>query len=261
MLIKSNYHLLDHPLVLQFAFFPQEDWSKCPDYATDLQIPVEENIHVACRFFVRDPGSPTILLFHGNGELASDYDLIAPYFFKFSGANLAVAEFRGYGASNGSPTFAGLISDSHPIFMGIAEEMERRGFLNEIWIMGRSMGSVSALELAASYPDKIRGLIIESGFPCAARIVKRLQLPLPEADVKLVEDECLEKMRRITIPALIIHGEMDSLVTVDEAYTLDRELGSAKKKLFIIPGAEHNSVMAMDIGGYFNSIKEFIYNP
>jgi pimeloyl-ACP methyl ester carboxylesterase len=179
--------------------------------------------------------------------------------FKFSGVNLIVAEFRGYGASNGSPAFANLITDSHLIFKGVSEEIKRRGFLNEIWLMGRSMGSVSALELAESYPEEIRGLIIESGFPCAARIVKRLQLPLPEADVKLVEDECLEKMRRITIPALIIHGEMDSLVTVDEAYTLDRELGSAEKRLFIIPGGDHNSVMAMDIDGYFGAIREFVH--
>jgi hypothetical protein len=120
------------------------------------------------------------------------------------------------------------------------------------------MGSVAALELAKSYPDEIRGLIIESGFPSATRIARRLQLPVPEADIKKIEDECLQKMRDITMPALIIHGDSDSLVTIDEAYTLEKELGSSDKRLFIIRGADHNSVMANDIAGYFQAITEFI---
>jgi len=254
----SNYYLIDKPIVLQNAFYPHNDWGPCPDYAFDLRISVQEDIYVSCRCYIADPQYPSLLFFHGNGEVACDYDIIAPYFFKLSGVNLLVAEFRGYGASNGSPTFAGLIADAHPIFKSVCGEILERGYRKDIWVMGRSMGSVPALELAKSYPEEIRGLIIESGFPCACRLVRRLQIPLPEEDVKLVENECLEKMRHITIPALIIHGGQDSLVDPKEAYTLERELGSAEKRLFIIPGADHNSVMAEDIEGYFGAIREFM---
>lgn len=256
----SYYYLLDQPHILRYAFFPSKEVSKSPDYAFDLAVPVEENIHVSCRCFIGDPGYPSLLYFHGNGEVASDYDMIAPYFFRLCAVNLLVAEFRGYGASNGSPTFAGLISDAHPILNFVSEELLKRGFREEIWIMGRSMGSVPALELANHYPEKIHGLIIESGFPCAARIVRRLQLPMSETDLKVLEDECLQKIRKITLPALIIHGEQDSLVSVQEAYTLERELGSAEKRLYIIPGADHNSVMADDINGYFKAIRDFIHH-
>ena len=255
----SNYKLLDHPIVLQYAFYPINEWSICPDYATDLFITVEGEIKVACRLFVADPEYPSVLLFHGNGELASDYDGIAPYFFNYANVNLIVAEFRGYGASGGSPTFATTISDAHKIFKGVSEEIAKRGYRNDIWLFGRSMGSVSALELAKHYPQEISGLIIESGFPSASRIARRLGLPVPAADIKLIEDECLQKMRDITMPALIIHGESDSLVTVNEAYTLERELGSSEKRLFIIQGADHNSVMAMDVAGYFRAVKEFVH--
>ena len=254
----SNYYLLDQPSVLQYAFYPDRDRSTCPDYAADFQISVQEDIHVSCRFFAAGPEYPSILYFHGNGEVAGDYNDIAPFFFKLCGVNLIVAEFRGYGASSGWPCFAGLIDDAHPIFRKVNEIISERGYRKEIWVMGRSMGSIPALELAASYPEEIKGLIIESGFPCATGIVRRFPFPLPEADLKLVEDECLQKMRRITIPALIIHGEQDSLVDPEEAYTLDRELGSTDKQLFMIPGADHNSVMAVDVAGYFQSIRDFI---
>ncbi|NLX90210.1 MAG: alpha/beta hydrolase [Firmicutes bacterium] len=254
----SHYHLLDQPIILRYAFSPSSEMSDCPEYAFDLSILVEENVYVSCRFFMADLNYPSILYFHGNGEVASDYDEIAPFYFNLANANLIVAEFRGYGASSGIPTFAGLISDALPILKGVSEQLSNFKFRKDIWVMGRSMGSVPALELASNHPEKIKGLIIESGFPCASRIVRRLQIPMAEADLKLIEDECLEKIRRITLPALIIHGEQDSLVSVQEAYTLEKELGSADKRLLIIPGADHNTVMAEDIDGYFQAIREFI---
>jgi alpha-beta hydrolase superfamily lysophospholipase len=136
------------------------------------------------------------------------------------------------------------------------EKVLELGFRDEIWVMGRSMGSVSALELAGRHGEKIKGLIIESGFPCATRIARRLQLPVAETDLKVIE--CLEKISGITLPVLIIHGEEDSLVAIEEAHTLDREIGSTEKQLHIVPGADHNSVIAEDLQGYFRVIKEFI---
>jgi alpha-beta hydrolase superfamily lysophospholipase len=254
----SYYHLLDHPLVLQYAFYPHNEVSECPRFAFDFTVPVEDYNHVSCRFFKGDPNYPSLLYFHGNGELAGDYDQIAPFYFKLVGVNLIVAEFRGYGGSSGFPTFAGLISDALPILRTAKEKILSQGFREEIWVMGRSMGSVPALELAGRHAEEISGLIIESGFPCATRLARRLQLPVAETDLQVIENECLEKIRGITLPVLIIHGEQDSLVAVEEAYTLEKEIGSSDKRLIIIPGADHNSVIAEDFNGYFQAIKEFI---
>ena len=256
----SHYHLLDRPDVLQFAFYPVKQWSDCPDYASDFFVTVEDNIRVACRFYVADPEYPSVLFFHGNGEVASDYDDIAPYFFSQSNVNLIVAEFRGYGASEGKPTFTGILADSHKIYQEVSREISRRGCRNDIWVMGRSIGSVSALELAKNYPGDIRGLILESGFPSAASLARRLMLPVPEADLRLIDDECLQKIRGITMPALIIHGDNDTLVPIDNAYTMEKELGSAEKRLFVVCGADHNSVLVDDPAGYFQAIKEFIHH-
>lgn len=254
----SYYYLLDHPQVLQYAFYPDGAVSECPEFAFDFTVSVEDYNHISCRFFKGNRDWPTLLYFHGNGELASDYNQIAPLYFQFVAVNLIVAEFRGYGGSSGYPTFAGLISDALPILETAREKVLELGFRDEIWVMGRSMGSVSALELAGRHGEKIKGLIIESGFPCATRLARRLQLPVAETDLKVIEKECLEKIRGITLPVLIIHGEGDSLVAIEEAYTLDREIGSTEKQLHIVPRADHNSVIAEDLQGYFGVIKEFI---
>ena len=54
---------------------------------------------------VAAPDAPVILYFHGNGELASDYDMLAPL-YTAKGITLLVADYRGYGRSGGTPTRA-----------------------------------------------------------------------------------------------------------------------------------------------------------
>ena len=64
-----------------------------------------------------------------------------------------------------------MITDSHAIFKDFKEITKKEGFTNNLFFMGRSLGSVPALELAFNYQDEIRGLIIESG---AANNFRRL---------------------------------------------------------------------------------------
>ena len=66
---------------------------------------------MGARFYASERSRPTLLYFHGNGEIASDHDDIAPLDHEI-GLNLFVAEFRGYGSSGGRPSVAGLIADA-----------------------------------------------------------------------------------------------------------------------------------------------------
>ena len=65
-------------------------------------------------------------------------------------------------------------------------------------------------------------------------------------------------VRAIKLPALIIHGENDTLVPLEEARRFYDNLGSAEKRLLIIPGADHNDIMFTGIDQYFEAIKKFI---
>ena len=108
----TRYSILDRPEVLQFIFYPRKDVSKSPPNSTDCSVPVGEGTSIGCRFYVHSHESPSILLFHGNGEVVSDYDGIAPI-YHHTGLNLFVADYRGYGASGGTPTFTNMVSDAH----------------------------------------------------------------------------------------------------------------------------------------------------
>lgn len=254
---QDDYSALDRPELLQFVFYPRKDITAAPPGATDHLIRVDEGVAVSCRFYARHADLPTVLFFHGNGEVVSDYDFIAPMYHR-RGTNLFVADYRGYGASSGAPTFSSMVADAHRIFEGFREVLRRGGYRSRIFLMGRSLGSVSAIELASRYGGSIAGLIIESGFASTVRLMTRLGFPQEYLGIKDFGFPNLSKIRTVTLPTLILHGEYDSLIPLAEAEDLFANVATAQKRLVIIPEAEHNDIIVRDMGLYFGAIEEFV---
>jgi uncharacterized protein len=251
-----DYTLIDRSSLLNYLFYPRRDFRKPPPGAFDLDVPVDPDVSISCRAFPGQPEDPWILFFHGNGEVAGDYDGIAPYYNR-QGLSLLVADYRGYGASGGTPTFSALIRDARAILKAFLAELPARGFIPNLWVMGRSLGSISALELAYRYPKDLRGVIFESGFVSVVELVNHLGLPSP-GDLSALERECRETARGISIPALVLHGEEDSLVPLSQGRALFEDLGSAKKELVTIPGAGHNDIMFTGMRTYMEAIRKFV---
>lgn len=258
--MNDSYYFLDRPEILQFIFYPRKDFTHKPSVpdATNHFIPVEEGISIGCRLYSCNPNSPNILFFHGNGEIVSDYDHIAPIYNQ-KGINLFVADYRGYGLSGGSPTFTSMISDAHKIFKGFCEILKESHYTGSLFVMGRSLGSASAIELAYHYQQQIKGLIIESGFANAIELFEHLGFPAKS--LGFTEESRfsnLIKVRSISIPTLIIHAEYDSLIPLKQAKSLFDNIPTKEKHLVIIPGADHNNIMALGMEQYFKAIEEFI---
>jgi uncharacterized protein len=250
--------LIDNSSLLLYLFYPRRQHGKPPDGAFDLAVPVEKDISIVCRAYPGQAENPWILYFHGNGEVVSDYDGIA-YLYNNRGLNLLVADYRGYGASGGKPTFSDMVSDAVKIFDFVYEDEHFHGTTGEpVWfVMGRSLGSISALELAVTFPDRFRGLIIESGFISVAGLIHHLGLPLP-GDLSPLEEEYLRLVSRIDLPSLVIHGDQDRLVPLKQGKDVYEALGSKQKELVVIPRADHNNIMFVDSIKYMDAIENFI---
>lgn len=256
-----NYSVLDWPPIINMIFYPRPDFSPCPQNAFDLNVPVEDNISVALRFYPVDAASkPWLLYFHGNGEVVSDYDDLAPI-YNDVGLNLVVADYRGYGASTGTPSFTNVCRDAKSLFKAVQEQLVSYGTQQHLWLMGRSLGSLSALELANQYPESLNGLIIESGFHNVVRVMKHLDHFPREVALHQFDQECLDLVKGISVPALIIHGEQDNIVPYREAVELYENLGSAQKKFVTIPKADHNDIMYVGLRQYFEEIQKFVLGP
>ena len=256
---QFGYAKLDQPGVLQVIFHPREEYdSQPPPSALDYDIVVEENVRVGARFHMAGPGDPNILFFHGNGEIASDYVDIGPIYNQI-GVNLFVADYRGYGWSGGKPTLTSMIKDAHPIFKGFRQVLMEKGFSENLFIMGRSLGSASAIELTYHYQGELSGLIVESGFANIFNLFEYLGFPAQAFGITMAKmPSSMELIRKISIPTLVIHGEYDQIVPVDEGKALYNNIAAKDKGLLIIPGVDHNTILLGGMQQYFRAIQEFV---
>ena len=261
---QSDLSFLDRPEILEVIFpvvysgfyFPSALGNSLPNAATHF-IEVEEGIKIGCGFWARGKEFPTILYFHGNGETVADYDYIAQSYIQ-RGVNIFVADYRGYGLSSGKPNITNLISDCHIIFEGFKKIIEEGEYKSKLFLMGRSLGSIPAVELAYHHQNELKGLIIESG---ASNNFRRLWSYLNPSEIeKLSSGKFLnkEKVKSIFIPTCIIHGELDQIIPIQEGLELYENSGAVDKDILVIPGADHNDLMIRGHGQYFDKIEEFI---
>jgi len=256
-IFDNDYSQLDQPGITQFLFHPRKDTGSTSIESLDSSVPVDDNITVNVRFHMDKNDFPNILFFHGNGEIVSDYDDIAPVYHQ-NGLNFVAADYRGYGKSTGNPSASNMIKDSHIIFKHFIDWLKKNNFSGPIIVMGRSLGSAPALELAANYSKDISGLIIESGFASTVKLLMRLGIPA--RDMGLTEQKGFNNLLKISNfmkPTLIIHAQNDLIIPISDAENLQSYCGARSKQFQMVPGADHNSIMMVAGKQYFELIKAF----
>lgn len=248
--------LLDCPEVSHYIFYPRRDPVPQDDIAL-YPVEVEQGVSVVCRFYPVPRGIATILYFHGNGETAGDYDLVSSLYTAL-GINLFVADYRGYGLSSGEPTIGHILRDAHPICERLREVLREGGYAEAIFVMGRSLGSAPAIEVAFQSQAAMHGLIVESGFSDAFRLLSYIGVPLAIPPHRGEGFPNGAKMSSIHIPTLLIHAAEDHLIPLSEAEELLHVCAAEEKRLVVIPRADHNTLMMAGRDRYFQAIEEFI---
>ncbi len=254
----SELALLDRPEILAFLFHPRPETGPIGgDGYEEFTIPVDGNVELGGRWYESGKDKPVLLFFHGNGEIVADYHDLAPVYLEME-INFVPVDYRGYGRSTGSPTVAGMMSDAHVVHDFIAEKMQRDGYSGPLVVMGRSLGSASVLELASSHPDRVAGLIIESGFAHSGPLLRLLGVDI---DALGVSSDALGQTRKIAAfqgPTLIIHGSQDHIIPFSDGSDLLEASMSPRKKLLRIDGADHNNLLAVDAPSYLGAVKELM---
>jgi len=256
---RASHRVLDDPSVLDVLFHPRPNPDSSPARSPDLQIAVEEGVSIGASVFPAGDSSPVIILFHGNGELAAEYEHIAGE-YTARGITLVVVDYRGYGFSDGSPSASTLLHDARVVYHNLPPLLADLDLTAErVYMMGRSLGSAAAIEVAARVRHKLCGLIVESGFAYTFPLIQRLGGPaLTRADERADGFDNLEKMEHVTIPTLVIHGEEDRIIPVTDGMALHRHTRSHEKQLLVLPGAGHNDLLLRGSEVYFRSIEALV---
>jgi len=236
-------HPLDDPAIVSRLFYPRravQGRSENPN-AKDGLIPVDDTASLGYRYFT-DPSAERVLLyFHGNGEVAADYDFIAPLYAHI-GVVLLVVDYRGYGWSTGQPLTSTLLTDGEAVLPKLDDILGEASKL-PLYLMGRSLGSGPAIHLAHKSSEHFVGLIIESGFADMPSVFRRLQIPVDLDTITDLPIGNARRMQEISLPTLIIHGEADQLLPVENGQQLYDAAGATHKRILRVPNAGHNDLL------------------
>jgi pimeloyl-ACP methyl ester carboxylesterase len=243
--------LLDHPIISQRYFFPRREpvpqpfWIEC------------EGARLACVYHEIDTEAPTVVHFHGNGEVVADYLDGFPEVIGRMGCNCFLAEFRGYGGSTGIPQLGKMLEDVRPTIETLDQPHEK------LVLFGRSVGSLFAVKAVELFPD-IAGLILESAI---ADPLERLLLRVHPEELGTTPSGLATEITRVmnirqsmtsfTKPTLILHTRHDGLIDASHAERLADWCGG-QVQLEIFPQGNHNDIMFVNGPEYFTLINNFI---
>jgi fermentation-respiration switch protein FrsA (DUF1100 family) len=187
----------------------------------------------------------TILLGHGNAEDIGD---LRPLLAELHDSGFAVLayDYEGYGTSEGTPGEKAAYRDIDAAYDYLTREAQVAPA--HIILLGRSVGAGPAVDLAARQP--VGGLIVQSGFTSAFRVLTRVRL-LP-----FDRFNNLAKIGRVRCPVLIMHGRSDRVI----AFWHGERLFAAApepKQAFWVAGADHNDFEYVAGERYFQAVRDF----
>lgn len=277
--LRGGNSLWDNDMVSGVAFCPRQckraSGSNSVCKWTDGELSVDAGaVRLAYRLYVRSEPihnesiSPSVLVyFHANAELCTDLLSEIDRFLGLGYVAVLCPEFRGYAWSTGKPRLRSLGPDAEAFMKALPELLVKAGVCQEsqelpfVVVHGRSLGSICAIHVASLPECNVAGLVVESGLvslldlpmvmQIGAMMPQMLQMLRAEPD----PTEAREKLSRVTAPCLIIHGDQDEIVPVQQAVAAHRACGSTAKKLLRLSGCHHNDVRANFGPEYFRNVQ------
>ncbi len=255
----QNIQKFDQKKIVELLFSanPETFPEVLPENAEDINIEVEKDITLACRFFYSDDKAPTILYFPAAVDAPDSFGQRAEMFQKF-GMNVFFVTYRGQGNSNGKPRYSSLVLDGVTLVPQVKQFLDEKNCSGALFVMGRSIGSIVAVETIFQTGDDFKGMIIESGICSTPSYLSALGANIEQLGISEEDGfDMLNKVEEIELPTLIFHGAADPLIPVVQAERIQSFSGARSKQFFIIPGGTHDNLAK--IGGelFFQTIKQF----
>lgn len=189
-------------------------------------------------------GAPLVLYFGGNAE---DVSWMLGEASAAANVSWLLIDYRGYGASEGSPSEAALVSDALLWYDKFSPQEKR------IHVFGRSLGSGVAVRLAAE--RRVDAVILATPFDSLVQVAKRHYPLLPVGLLLKHRFDSLSLAPKITTPLLCLVATRDSIIPADHAKLL-YDAWAGPKRWVALDEAGHNTVDAHP--NYWRSINAFL---
>jgi pimeloyl-ACP methyl ester carboxylesterase len=180
----------------------------------------------------------TVIYFHGNqGNLLSRTEVAQS--LAADGFQVLLVDYRGYGASAGSPSEAGMYRDASAAYGWVRRVKGIQA--DRVILVGHSIGAAVAAELAGR--EDAAGLVLLSpfsSFPGATR-ARLPWVPNRIADWGHIRFPTVEYVARVNDPVLAMRGERDRFTLRSDALRVFRAIPAAKRWVDV-KDAAHNDL-------------------
>jgi len=246
--------ILDHPTLSARLFYA---W---PNRFADPFFVQGKAGKLGCWYNRAFPDGLTMIHFHGNGETVADYLEHFAGQIAALGMNLLLAEYRGYGMSEGEPSLAAMLEEDIPAIVEASGVEPSR-----LIFFGRSLGSLFAAHAAFLFPQAA-GLVLESGIadPLERALlrVEPRQMDTTLEALRMETDRVLNQRQKLAAfrgRTLVMHTRNDDIVPFSHGVQL-HSWAVEPKELVVFERGDHNNIMEVNREAYFEHVGRFFAN-
>ncbi len=213
-------------------------------------------------FIPAEATAPAVVILHGWGGTGTDMLPIAPGLHDL-GMHTLFLDARTHGLSD-DEDFMSMPRFAEDLETALAWLSDRED-VTTIGVIGHSVGAAATILAASRNPD-IDAVVAVSSFAHPEELLRRaIPYPAPmkwtllrviRQMIGVSYDDIAPRNRiaDIKVPVLLIHGEDDDVIPVDDAYTIHNNLPSCR--LIVVPGGKHSNLEAF--APYFPDVHEFL---
>ena len=195
---------------------------------------------------VERPGPRALLYFGGNADDVAGH--IEPFAAAFPEHSLYLVNYRGYGGSSGRPSETGLVQDALAVF----DHVKLRH--TDVSVMGRSLGSGVAVQLAAVRP--VSRLVLVTPFDSLVNVAKEHLRWLPVGLLMRDRYESASRVRAVQAPVLVVIAGEDEIIPRARSQALVSAFAPGQVQVVIVLGVGHNT---LDLAPeYLGSVQAFL---
>ena len=220
-----------------------------------VTFPTSDGLTLHGWFFPASPSPArfTIIVFNGNAGNRS-YRAPLAAALQARGHAVLLFDYRGYGGNPGTPTESGLKEDARA---ARAYVIGRPGVDRErVAYFGESLGTGVAVTLAAEHPPA--ALVLRSPFTSMVDVGRMHYPMLPVRWLLRDRYASGERIAQIGSPLLVIAGDRDSVIPLDQSRRLYDASSASPKELLIVPGADHNDAALLDGDEMITAVDAFL---
>ena len=201
------------------------------------EVQTQTKDHLSLTHWLAKRGQTYVVVFHGNTGNIEDRG----HKFKFladQGFSVLLVGYRGYGDNSGRPTEKNFIADSTLVLEWL---IKKEGIpLKEIALFGESLGSGTAIALAAHYP--VKAVIIEGAFSSISDIARSVYPFLPVRWMLKDTWDSQSRIQKVKSPILFIHSKTDSVTPFRFVRKLFQAANEPKKYIWLEDSGHSDSL-------------------